>query len=109
MKSWCEHTVHPAVMRIIAPDIFARLHDRDKAYFRQSREARWGTTLENFVQPPEKSVPALRHAIAPLRTTLERQPYIAGAQPAFADYIVFGVFQFARVMSPRRLLRCRRA
>jgi hypothetical protein len=33
-------------------------------------------------------VPALRHALAPLK----RQPFIAGAQPMFADYIVFGAF-----------------
>ena len=104
VKSWCENAVHPAMMRTIALDIYARLHDKDKAYFRQSREARFGTTLENFVQPPEKSVPALCNALAPLRATLERQPFIAGAQPMFADYIVFGAFQFARVMSPIKLL-----
>ena len=104
VKCWCEQTLHPAVMRVILPDLFAHLHEKDKAYFRQSREARFGTTLENFALPPETGVPALRSAIAPLRATLERQPFIAGAEPMFADYIVFGAFQWARVMSPIALL-----
>jgi glutathione S-transferase len=34
-----------------------------------------------------------------MRSTLQRQPYLAGAQPSFADYIVFGTFQWARSVS----------
>jgi glutathione S-transferase len=30
---------------------------------------------------------------------LTYQPFIGGAAPLFADYIVFGAFQFARVVS----------
>lgn len=104
VKFWCEHVLHPAMMHTIVTDIYARLHDKDKAYFRETREARWGLSLESFALPPAESVPLLRYALAPLRAMLERQPFIAGTQPMFADYVVFGVFQFARVMSPLKLL-----
>ena len=104
VKFWCEDVLHPAMMHIIVTDIYARLHDKDKAYFRETREARWGCSLESFALPRAESVSLLRIELAPLRAMLQRQPFIAGAQPMFADYIVFGVFQWARSMSPLKLL-----
>ena len=32
------------------------------------------------------------------------QPFIGGASPLYCDYIVFGAFQWVRVMSPYRML-----
>jgi glutathione S-transferase len=104
VKFWCEQTLNRIVLRIILPDLFACLHDKDKAYFRESREARFGTTLEQYALPPEQGVSLLREALSPMRSTLQRQPYLAGAEPTFADYIVFGTFQWARSVSPVALL-----
>jgi glutathione S-transferase len=39
-----------------------------------------------------------------MRLTLKTQPYLGGAAPNYADYIVFGGFQWARVVSPFKLL-----
>jgi glutathione S-transferase len=39
-----------------------------------------------------------------MRQTLKAQPYLGGDAPNYADYIVFGGFQWARVTSPFRLL-----
>jgi glutathione S-transferase len=47
----------------------------------------------------------LRDALSPMRATLQRQPYLAGAQPNFADYIVFGSFQWVRAVSPVALVQ----
>ena len=35
---------------------------------------------------------------------MERQDFVAGAGPAYADYIVFGAFQWARAVSDYELL-----
>jgi glutathione S-transferase len=104
VKFWCEQTLNRIVLRIILPDLFACLHDKDKAYFRKSRETRFGTTLEQYALPAEKGVSLLSDALSPMRSTLQRQPYLAGAQPTFADYIVFGTFQWARAVSPVALV-----
>jgi glutathione S-transferase len=104
VKFWCEQSLNRIVLRIILPDLFACLHDKDKAYFRESREARFGTTLEQYALPAEQGVSLLRDALSPMRSTLERQPYLAGAQPTFADYIVFGTFRWARSVSPVALV-----
>ena len=51
-KFWCDRAIHPLMMRVIILDLFARLHDKDKAYFRESREKRFGKTLEEFGADP---------------------------------------------------------
>jgi len=104
VKFWCEQTLNRIVIRIILLDIYRCLHEKDKAYFRQSREARFGTTLEEYALPSEERVRLLRNALTPMRLSLQRQPYLAGVQPTFADYIVFGTFQWARSVSPVALL-----
>jgi len=105
VKFWCEQTLNRIVIRIILPGLFACLHDKDKAYFRESREARFGTTLERYALPADEGVSLLFNALSPMRSCLERQPYLAGARPNFADYIVFGTFQWARSVSPVALLK----
>jgi glutathione S-transferase len=37
---------------------------------------------------------------APLEETLAEQPYFTGISPGYADYILFSVFQYARLGSP---------
>ncbi|MGY3123558.1 glutathione S-transferase [Bradyrhizobium sp. S3.14.4] len=39
-----------------------------------------------------------------MRQTFKTQAYLGGSAPNYADYIVFGGFQWARVVSPFRLL-----
>ena len=70
----------------------------------QSREERSGTTLENVVEDHGMRLPAFRDSLAPLRRTLERQKFLAGEVPTYADCIVFGAFQWARAISDFELL-----
>src|SRR6266511_55513 len=74
VKFWCEQTLNRIILRIILPDLFRCLHEKDKAYFRESREARFGTTLEQYALPSQEGVLLLRDAISPMRATLQRQP-----------------------------------
>ena len=52
----------------------------------------------------DKSVEGFRRALDPMRLTLKTQAYLGGETPNYADYIVFGAFQWARVVSPFKLL-----
>jgi glutathione S-transferase len=103
-KVWTESTIHPPVLRAIMNDLFAALHDKDQRYFRESREKRFGKTLEELGGEPKKAIADLRGALLPVRQQLVQEPYICGKDPGFADYILFGTFQWARVVSPQRLL-----
>jgi glutathione S-transferase len=101
---WTLKALHPVLMRVIVLDLFARLHDKDRAYFRESREKRFGRTLEAHGADPKAALAEFRGALEPLRPVLVQNAFVSGAGPGFADYILFGVFQWARAVSPTRLL-----
>ena len=42
--------------------------------------------------------------VEPMRLTLKSQPFLGGAAPNSADYIVFGGFQWARAVSTLKVL-----
>jgi glutathione S-transferase len=104
IKFWAERTLHPLLSRILILDIFAAIDEKDRDYFRESREKRFGTTLEQWCSEPEKYREQFRLALEPVRLTVGEQAFIAGAAPAFVDYIVFGALQWARCVSPAALL-----
>jgi len=93
-------SLYPAALM----DIHDGLAPADQAYFRESREKRFGKRLEEVPSAREAGLDAFRASLAPLRSMLDYQQYIGGTSPLFADYIVFGAFQWARVMSPFVLL-----
>ena len=97
-------SLSPLLARILVLDIHARLHPDDLDYFRSSREKRFGMPLEQVAADPDAARTALRAALAPLRVTLQAQPFLAGDAPAYADYAAFGLFMWARIVSPVDLL-----
>ncbi len=102
--AWTDAVVHPAVARLVLLDIERCLAPADAAYFRRSREARFGTTLEQACADRPGNLAAFRQALHPMRMTLRAQPFLSGATPGYADYTVFGAFQWARAVSPLALL-----
>lgn len=104
VQNWVETVVHIGLIRLVALDIHRHAAPQDQDYFRKSREERFNTTLEGFVGDREARLPAFRASLDPLRRTLERQEFVCGKTPAYADYIVFGAFQWARAISDFEVL-----
>ncbi len=102
--AWADYTLVPAIFQIVAPDIIGHLATKDQAYFRETREKRLGRTLEEQRDRRDKLVPAFAATMQPLRQTLKAQPFLGGMEPSYADYAVFGAFQWARCVSPVQLL-----
>ena len=103
-QQWVIRAIHGATLKVIVLDLFARLHEKDKAYFRESREKRFGMTLEQYAGDPKAALAAFRGALEPVRPVLVQHPFVSGKGPGYADYLLFGPFQWARAMSPTRLL-----
>ena len=101
---WTFKTLHPLVMRIVIMDIYGKIHESDKAYFRESREKRFGMPIEEVGKDPKGAVAAFRGALDPVRPVLVQNPFLSGNGPGYADYVLFGAFQWARCISPTRLL-----
>jgi len=97
-NGWVDRTVHPAMIRLLLSDIHdSAIVDADQAYFRTSRENRFGMTLEEFTDPSESRIAAFREALEPVRYALEVAPYLAGPAPLYADYILFGSFKWMKL------------
>ena len=101
---WGDITVVGGMFPLIVADIPGNLKPVDAAYFRKTREARFGKPLEEVMAGRDKAVEGFRKSLDPMRLTLKTQAYLGGAAPNYADYIVFGPFQWARVVSPFKLL-----
>jgi glutathione S-transferase len=93
-----------AIFPFVALDILHHVADRDRNYFRTSREKRVGATLEAFTAGRDAKLPAFRLSLAPLRHALAAQAFLGGERPLYGDYAVFGAFQWARCISPFALL-----
>jgi glutathione S-transferase len=104
VQNWTETVLHPGIMGFVILDIHRQLRPQDQDYFRRSREERFGRTLEEVVRDREARLPAFRASLDPLRRTVERQNFLSGKAPAYADYTVFGAFQWARAISDFELL-----
>lgn len=101
---WADRTLVPAMLQLIAADIHERVAAPDEAYFRESMERVLKKTLEQTRAERDNALRRFGRAVEPMQATLKRQAYVCGAAPAYADYILFSLFQWARVMSPMELL-----
>lgn len=104
VNRWADTVLNGALIRMVLTDIHAHIHDDDKRYFRDSREQRFGMSLEDVAADRDQRLPAFRQSLEPLRQTLQAQAFLCGDQPAYADYIVMGTFQWARCISDFKLL-----
>ncbi len=104
VQAWANTTVIPALATLIVKDIHDNARDVDQAYFRESREKRFGRTLEEVQAGREGRVDSARSVFTPMRLTLASQPFLGGKAPNYADYIVFGTLQWPRIGSPFRIL-----
>ncbi len=96
--------VHGPLLGLVVKDIRDHVDPKDRAYFTESRTKRLGAPLEDIQAGRETRLPEFRASLAPFRALLAEQPYMCGETPAFGDYILFGAFQWARVISPFHLL-----
>lgn len=104
LNAWADAILNAGAVSMVAADIWAALDPRDQPYFRQSREARLGGTLEDLAAGREARLAGWRHSLTPLRLVLRAQPWLGGAAPSYADYIVAGSLQWPRVISQFPLL-----
>jgi glutathione S-transferase len=93
-----------AIARLIVRDLLDVIDPRDHAYFRSSREARFGMSLEAVQAGREQRLAAFRDLLLPVRLVLRRQQWLGGAAPSYADHIVAGTLMWPRCASRFPLL-----
>ena len=102
-NTWVDRALVPAMMPVIVADVHERVDPMDEAYFRQQFEGFLKCTLEEARTRRPQALERLARALEPMQATLKRQAFICGSAPAYGDYILFSVFQWARITSPQAI------
>lgn len=103
VESWA-NVLHRGISGMVVLDIHDQLLPEDQTYFRRTRELALGGKLEAIVARRDDRLAAFRDTLLPLRLMLRKQPFIGGAAPNYADYVVFGSLQWPRVISAFELV-----
>jgi glutathione S-transferase len=104
VNAWTDESLNPTVRALIYPDFIACIDEGDRDYFRRAREASLGRKLEEFSSDRQRQQETLAGTLSPLRKVLEKSQFFCGSAPAYADYVVFSAFQWARLGCPRDIL-----
>jgi glutathione S-transferase len=104
VAAWADKVWHPALLPLLAPELLAQVRPEAVQYFRETREQRLGVSLEAAAAQRESRLEAARAVLAPVREVVASQAFLGGEEPTYADYAVFGGFQWARVVSQHDVL-----
>lgn len=89
----------PKLAPLLMRDVIEIVDADDGAHLRRQIEGVFKKSLEHLAAQRDAEITGFRRLLDPLRATLRSQPYLAGEQPAYADYILFSLFQWARIVS----------
>lgn len=84
--------------------VFEVIDEKDRDYFRSTREKKLGKSLEEAAEHQQEALVNFQKQLWPYDLALKSQPFFSGDQPAYTDYILYGIFQWARGVSPLKLL-----
>lgn len=101
---WCDTQQLGQLFLLCAPATYDLTPEADQPYFRDSRYAWTGMTIDEMRVNPEHKIERLRDVLEPVRQTLTEQDWLSGDAPAFADYCLFGGFMWARTTLRMKLL-----
>ena len=81
VNAWADNILAAGIARLTVADIFAHIDQKDRSYFRETREQRFGMPLEQVSATRDTDVLAFRKTLEPLRAMLGVQPFIGGETP----------------------------
>lgn len=99
VNSFVDRVLIPRLAPLLMIDVLGIVDGDDGRHLRGQIERAFGRPLEDLAGQREADIPGFRKLLDPLRATLRDQPFLCGAQPAYADYILFSLFQWARIVS----------
>jgi glutathione S-transferase len=89
---WASSALSKHIPGILILDLYNVIAEQDKEYFRTSREARLGTTLEEFASTPKKHIKGLQAELDFVRGLLATSNYLGGDTPDYRDICLLGTF-----------------
>jgi glutathione S-transferase len=101
---WTDREIVPGLVPYLMLDVLDCVDEPDQRHLRGQIEGIFKKPLEELYGEREKALQLLGKKLAPVRKMLARAPFLGGAAPAYADYILFGTLQWARIVSEAQVL-----
>jgi glutathione S-transferase len=100
IEGWANTAVAAEVRNMIIMDIWKAQSPENQAYFRASREKRFGRRLEDIQQGREDRAATFNTVtMAPLAHALGHARWLGGNEPDYADCLVFGSLVWGPIIS----------
>lgn len=101
---WADRELVPAIVPYLMRDVLDCVEEADARHLRSQIEAFFKKSLEQLAGERGKALEQVRRRLQPVRKALEQRRFLGGNAPAYADHILFGVLQWARVVSTATVL-----
>jgi len=101
---WTDRELVPALIPYLMREVLDCVNEADGAHLRGHIEGAMKKSLEELTAGREQAVLTFRRKLQPARKALEKTAFLGGAAPTYADYILFGLLQWARVTSSAKVL-----
>ena len=101
---WADRELVPAIVPYLMRDVLDCVEEADARHLRAQIEGFFKKSLEELASERGKALEQFRRRLQPVRKTLEQRRFFGGDAPAYADHILFGVLQWARVVSSATVL-----
>ena len=101
---WADRELVPALVPCLMRDVLDCVEEADARHLRAQIEGFFKKSLEELAGERAKALEQFRRRLQPARKTLEQRRFLGGDAPAYADHILFGVLQWARVVSTATVL-----
>jgi len=106
IEGWANTAAAAEVRNMMIMDIWQAQSPENQAYFRASREKRFGRTLEDIQQGREERVkPFNEVTLAPAAHALAQADWLGGDAPDYADCLLFGSLVWGPIISDFPILQ----
>jgi glutathione S-transferase len=98
VHAFCAKVVFPAAAPVALYQAWLHMDAASAAYLRETREPRFGN-FETLQADEMAGRAGLAAGLASFEEVLASCDYLSGEQPAFADFVLFGVLKWADILS----------
>jgi glutathione S-transferase len=106
--AWLASAVYPALGPLIMLPLLAAASPEDRDYIRQTREARFGKTLEEYANVPD-APKRMEAALGVLSAPLSAHDFLGGREANLCDYVVMSPLMWRRSATSAELYETPRA
>lgn len=101
---WVNRSLVGPAFAVLACDSILIQNPVDRPYFAGLIQQLTQVSPEQLKEQQRENLQRLIKALDPARAALKRQKFISGETPGYADFALASIFQWARIVSPLRVL-----